>query len=648
MYTANNLGLHYTGEFIFRNINFMINPKDRIGLVGKNGSGKSTLLKIFASELKASEGSISIPKDAEIGYLPQEMDIENTHSIRDEVAKAFSHTNQIQNKIEKLTKELGEREDYESKEYAEIIEQLNKLNERFDLLSGSQQEGELEKVMLGLGFNREQLDDQTSTLSGGWRMRVELAKILLKNPDLLLLDEPTNHLDIESVRWFERFLKTFSGAVMLVSHDRSFLDAVTKRTIEINLGSIKDYKYSYSKFVEIRKEEQEQRSATIANQQKQIQEIERFIERFRYKANKAKQVQSRVKMLEKMDVVEQEEQDNAKMHFSFPPAPRSGKVVLDVKNYAKAYGDNQVLENIDFHLLRNDFVAFVGKNGEGKSTFVKSIVGDINFDGEIKIGHNVEIGYYAQNQEDLLDPEKSVFQTIDDIATGDMRKKVRDLLGSFLFTEEDIDKKVKVLSGGERSRLAIASLLLKPINLLIMDEPTNHLDMQSKDILKHALLNYSGTLILISHDRDFLNALSDKTYEFKNQKIKEHLGDINEFLRAKEIEDIKEIERQKKEKAKAKSTSDNKIRFEQRKQLERDKRKLEKASQKAEEDIDKTESAIEELEAKLANPDKEDFNYADLYKEHEELKNKLEKLMHKWEESHTQAEELNEKIEELK
>lgn len=648
MYTVSNLGLHYTGTFIFRNISFMVNPKDRIGLVGKNGSGKSSLLKIFAKELKPKEGEISIPNNATIGYLPQEMDISNTHSIRDEVAKAFSEINSIKSNINNITNQLNTRTDYESKAYLDLINKLNTLNERFDILGGNQVEGDMEKVLIGLGFDRNQLNNQTSTLSGGWRMRVELAKILLKKPDLLLLDEPTNHLDIESIRWFENFLKSFNGALILVSHDRTFLDAVTSRTIEINLGKIKDYKYAYSKYVKVRSEELEQQEAAMENQQKQIKDIESFIEKFRYKATKAKQVQSRVKMLEKIDVIKKDEVDASKIHFSFPPAPRSGKVVLEINNFTKKYGDNTVLKDIKLDIIKNDFIAFVGKNGEGKSTLVKAIMNQIGFEGEIKKGHNVEIGYYAQNQEDLLDPEKTVFETLDNIAAGEIRKKIRNILGSFLFTEEDIDKKVKVLSGGERSRLAIACLLLKPINLLIMDEPTNHLDMQSKDILKHALLNYTGTLILISHDRDFLNALSDKTYEFKNTKIKEYLGDINEFLRVKEIQDIKEIEKNKKIKQESKSQSDNKKKYEARKELDRKKRKLENQAEKAENKISIFENYILELEEKLKSPNNYNNNYTDIYKDIEQSKSKLDKLMKDWEKHHLEIEDLDAKIDKLK
>jgi ATP-binding cassette subfamily F protein 3 len=598
--------------------------------------------------MNPKEGSIVIPDDKVIGYLPQEMDHNDHLSIWNETLTAFDRIDQIEQEIKGKTQELSERTDYESKEYSRLIEDLNHLNEQFELLGGNQREGDSEKVLMGLGFERHQFHQGTSTLSGGWRMRIELAKILLQQPDLLLLDEPTNHLDIESIRWFESFLQSYHGAVVLVSHDRRFLDQVTKRTIELTLGSIRDYKYSYTEFVKVREQELETQQAAYDNQQQQIKQTEQFIERFRYKATKSRQVQSRIKQLEKLDRIEIDQVDNSRMHFTFPPAPHSGKLTLEVKDYGKAYGDHQVLKEVDLILPKGTFIAFVGKNGEGKSTLAKSILREIEYDGEIKYGHQVEIGYYAQNQSDHLDESKTVFESLDDIAVGDIRKNIKNILGSFLFSGEDLDKKVKVLSGGERARLALAILLLKPVNLLILDEPTNHLDMVSKDILKSALLNFDGTLILISHDRDFLTGLSEKTYEFKNGGIKEHIGDINDFLETRKLEDLKAIEEQKKVKqSQSKSVSDQKLKYEERKQKEREKRKLERRVADLEGMINEHESAVGIMDEQMANPDA-DMDYNELYGKYNKLKQELESYMEEWEELSEKIEIFNEEIEELR
>jgi ATP-binding cassette subfamily F protein 3 len=648
VFSVQQLGHHFTGEFLFRNVSFQINDKDRIGLIGKNGAGKSTLLKMLSGITEPKEGSIAVPEHKIIGYLPQEMDLNDHLTIWEETLTAFDRIDQIEAEIASKTNELSERTDYESKAYSRLIEDLNQLNEQFELLGGNQRDGDSEKVLLGLGFERKQFQQQTSTLSGGWRMRIELAKILLQQPDLLLLDEPTNHLDIESIRWFEQFLQTYNGAVVLVSHDRRFLDQVTKRTIEISLGSIRDYKYSYSDYVQVREQELETQKAAYDNQQQQIKQTEQFIERFRYKATKSRQVQSRIKLLEKMDKVELDQNDVSKIHFSFPPAPHSGKLTLEIEEYGKAYGDHQVLKNVDLILPKGTFIAFVGKNGEGKSTLAKSILKEIDYDGEIKYGHQVEIGYYAQNQSDHLDENKTVFESLDDIAVGDIRKRVRDILGSFLFSGEDLDKKVKVLSGGERARLALAILLLKPVNLLILDEPTNHLDMISKDILKNALLKYDGTLILISHDRDFLTGLSEKTYEFKNGGIKEHIGDINDFLETRKLEDLKALEALKKEKGQQqKSVSDQKLKYEERKQKEREKRKVERRIEELEKMINEHESAIEIMDEQMAQP-KEGMDYNEIYGKYNTLKEELDSFMKEWEEKSEQVELMQMEIEELK
>jgi ATP-binding cassette subfamily F protein 3 len=643
MYSIQNLTVSFSGNEIFRNINFLINEKDRIGLVGKNGAGKTTLLRIIRGEMKSDTGEIIIPSGKTLGYLPQEMQVIDARNILDETLSAFDEVISYQKRIEELNHYISESTDYESAEYNKKLEELHHLNEHLQVLNTGSMEGEAEKVLQGLGFQRKDFSKSTSTLSGGWRMRIELAKILLKKPDLLLLDEPTNHLDIESIQWLEDLLSTWPGAIILISHDRSFLDAVCNRTIEITMGRIRDYKYPYSKYVEVREMELKQNEAEFNNQQKQIKDIEAFIERFRYKSTKAKQVQSRVKMLEKMDKIELETIDASAMHFRFPPAPPSGKVSLEIKNYTKSYGEKVVLQGIDLVIKKNDFVAFVGKNGEGKSTLVKSIVKQIDFEGEIQTGHNVSIGYYAQNQSDMLDLEQSVLDVIDNAAVGEVRKNIRGILGSFLFGEEDLDKKVKVLSGGEKARLSLAKMLLTPVNLLILDEPTNHLDMISRDILKNALLQYTGTLILVSHDRDFLRGLSDVTYEFKDKKLIEHLGGIDIFLEKRALENLKALEKEKEEQ-KEKETANpksGKAEYLERKEREKMKRKLEKQVQKKEEEIAELEEKIAAAKMKLEHPEKFgiDLNDTQFYESFQSLEQKMNLVLSEWEQAQLDLDE---------
>jgi len=644
MISVNNLSIHFTGTDLFSNASFLINDRDRIGLVGKNGSGKTTLMNIIAGYIVPQEGEVIIPSNTSIGFLQQEMETHSLKTIFEEALTAFSETLILEEKIHHLTKEIAERTDYESKDYSRLIHQLTEANERFQIVGGQSMEGETEKVLTGVGFKRTDFQRPMVEFSSGWQMRVELSKILLQKPNVILLDEPTNHLDIESIQWLEDFLINYYGAVVLVSHDRAFLDNVTKRTIEISLGQIYDYKAGYSEYVKMREDRLEQQVSAYNNQQKQINQIERFIERFRYKSTKAKQVQSRIKMLEKIDEISFDEIDNSAIHFRFPPAPRSGKVVLEAHNLGKNYGDLQVLHKLNFAVINGDRIAFVGRNGEGKTTLSRIIVSELEFSGTLKYGHNVQIGYFAQNQGDYLDPEKTVFETIDDIAVGDIRKRVRTILGSFLFSGETIDKKVKVLSGGEKSRLSLAKLLLTPSNLLILDEPTNHLDMQSKDILKNALIQFDGTLIIVSHDRDFLQGLTNKVFEFRDQKIKEHLGDIYDFLEYRKVENLKQLEIARKEdKGKEINQSENKLNREKKKQLEKDLRKINTQITKGEEKISQIETEKKKLDELLSNPKAytSELNYFDLSKQYDQLKKDLETEMQLWEELHQKIELLN-------
>ena len=641
MISVNNLSIHFTGTDLFSNVSFQIGDRDRIGLVGKNGSGKTTLLNIISGRLIPEMGEVIVPTDTSIGYLEQELDIKSHRTIFDEALLAFNETLKLENRIKKLTDEIGRRTDYESREYIKLIEKLTEANERFQVIGGQTMQADTEKVLLGLGFRRSDFDRPMTEFSSGWQMRVELAKILLQQPEVILLDEPTNHLDIESIQWLEEYLSDYFGAVVLVSHDRAFLDNVTFRTVEIELGKIYDYKASYTGYVKMREERLERQLAAYNNQQKQVRQIERFIERFRYKNTKARQVQSKIKMLDKLDEIEIEEFDKSAIHFRFPPAPRAGKVVLEGIHLGKNYGSNKVLSDLNFAVINGDKVAFVGRNGEGKTTLSRIIVGDLEYSGTLKYGHNVQISYFAQNQGDYLDGEKTVFETIDDIATGDMRKQVRNLLGSFLFSGETIDKKVKVLSGGEKSRLSLAKLLLTPSNLLILDEPTNHLDMQSKDILKNALLQYDGTLIVVSHDRDFLQGLTNKVYEFRNQKVKEHLGDIYDYLESRKIKSLKELEESKHEaKQDKEKASESKISYEQKKQTERDIRKLNTQISRAEKRISELEKEIEEKNRLLSDPAANDLDYDEISKSLNALHDEMDREMKFWEESHQRLEEL--------
>ncbi len=634
----------FGGTPLFSDVSFNINPKDRIGLAGKNGSGKTTLLNILVGNLGKEAGSVVIPDDVAVGYLPQEKNLKSRMPIMEEIMQALSFIKAWQQELTALESELAHREDYESVGYAKLIDKYNHLNERLLYFQPAKLRGEAERILVGLGFDRYQFENPVNALSVGWQMRIELGKLLLLKPELLLLDEPTNHLDIESIQWLEQFLINYKGAVVLVSHDRAFLDNVTNRTLEINNGKVYDYKVPYSKYIELRNERLEHQKAAFTNQQKEVKEIERFIEKFRYKATKAKQVQSRVKQLDKLDRVQVDDMDNSAIHFRFPAAPHSGKVTIAAESVTKFYGDKLVLKAVDFQLLRGEKVAFVGKNGEGKTTFVKTLLGLIEHEGIVTSGHNVISAYYTQDQLEMLDVNNTVFEEVDQVAVGDIRTRLKNILGSFLFQGEDVDKKVKVLSGGEKSRLALAKLLLRPSNFLILDEPTNHLDMVSKDILKTALLEYKGSIIIVSHDRDFLQGLTSKVYEFKNHTIKEHIGDISEYLRKHKLETLKELERNEKSRSEQaeEPVSENKLRYEQRKDLERQTRKLKNKIAVIEGEIDALEQALKEINTKLSHPEEfsEEIRSGSLYKEHGMLEGKLEEAMSQWEILHEKLEKL--------
>ena len=645
MISIEGLSVEFGGNPLFDDITYVINKKDRIALVGKNGAGKSTMLKIIAGLQQPTSGTVNIPKDMTIGYLPQQMQISYSRTVMKEAEQAFAHIFELQSRIDRMNRELSNRTDYDSQDYHDLIERVTDANEQLTMIGAANYQAEIEKTLMGLGFVREDFDRPTSEFSGGWRMRIELAKLLLQRPDVLLLDEPTNHLDIESIQWLENFLATRANAVVLVSHDRAFIDAVTTRTIEISLGRIYDYKVNYSKYVQLRAERLEQQQRAFENQQKQIQDTEAFIERFRYKATKAVQVQSRIKQLEKIDRIEVDEVDTSRLNLKFPPAPRSGDFPVIAQGVGKTYGNHVVFANADFTIRRGEKVAFVGKNGEGKSTLVKCIMGEIDYDGTLKIGHNVKIGYFAQNQAQLLDENLTVFDTIDRVAVGDIRTKIRDILGAFMFGGEASDKKVKVLSGGEKTRLAMIRLLLEPVNLLILDEPTNHLDMKTKDILKQAIKDFNGTVIVVSHDREFLDGLVDKVYEFGNKRIKEHLGGIYDFLQRKKMETLQDLERNNNVGSKSvsnnsgdKEISETKLSYEERKELQRQIKRLEKAIADNEKRVEQIEAEIQSVEEQLASP--EGASDTQLYEKHGALKKTLDEVMENWTELSEQLEKL--------
>ncbi len=638
MISIQNLKVEFSARPLFDNINYVINKNDRIALVGKNGAGKSTMLKIIAGLQMPTGGSVSKPNDVTIGYLPQQMRLVDNCTLREEAAKAFDHVKELDREIDAINQEIAERIDYESDSYQSLLERLSQKTDLRAMMQSENYEAELEKTLMGLGFERSDFDRPTSEFSGGWRMRVEIAKLLLQRPDVLLLDEPTNHLDIESIQWLEDFLKTRRGALLLVSHDRAFIDNVTTRTIEISLGKIYDYQVNYSHFVELRKERLEQQRRAYDNQQKMIQDTEEFIEKFRYKATKAVQVQSRIKQLAKVERIEIDEVDNSHLRLKFPPAPRSGDYPVIADDVAKSYGNLNVFKDVTFTIKRGEKVAFVGKNGAGKSTLVKCIMNEIPFDGSLKIGHNVKIAYFAQNQAQLLNEEITVFDTIDYEAVGDIRSRINDLLGAFMFGGEASEKKVKVLSGGEKARLAMLKLLLQPVNLLILDEPTNHLDMCTKDILKSAIADFDGTVIVVSHDRDFLDGLVSKVYEFGNHRVREHLCGIYEFLEKKKIQSLQQLEIKEKNAApqQEKVMTTSKLSYQEQKEHEREVRRAEKRVKNLEQQIADTEAAIAEIEAQLSQGNATD---PEIYSRHEQLNHQLEDIMAQWEQACEELEE---------
>ncbi|MBR5201271.1 MAG: ABC-F family ATP-binding cassette domain-containing protein [Alistipes sp.] len=632
MISLDNLTISYGGWTLFDGISFMINPKDRIGLVGKNGAGKTTLLRVITGEQQPTEGAVTINGECTIGYLPQQMRVADTTSLVAETAKAFEEVLRIEANIERLTAEIASRTDYESEEYAELIHRLNEANDRYHILGGDTRDADIERTLLGLGFKRTDFERPTREFSGGWRMRIELAKLLLRRPSIFLLDEPTNHLDIESIQWLEEYLKNYNGAVLLISHDRAFLDNVTTRTVEISLGKAYDYKVPYSKYVVLRQERRAQQMAAYENQQRLIEKTEEFIEKFRYKPTKSNQVQSRIKQLEKLDRIEVDEEDLSRLNIKFPPAPRTGQIVAEVREVGKAFGEKRIFSGAEFTIERGQKIALVGRNGEGKTTFARMLIGELEpTEGDIKLGANVNIGYYAQNQDDLMDGEFTVFDTLDRVAVGDIRTRLRDILGAFLFRGEDIEKKVKVLSGGERSRLAMARLMLEPYNLLILDEPTNHMDMRSKDILKDALQKYDGTVVVVSHDREFLDGLVDRIYEFRDGGVREYLGDIWYFLEKRKLESLQEIERKDKPAVTEKSSTESnagKLSYEQKKEQEKLLRKLRKAVESVEEELAKVETEIAAFDKRFAEAT--EYN-ADDYAKYDALKQRYDQLMHEWE-----------------
>lgn len=655
MISVEGLTVEFNATALFADVSYVINKKDRIALVGKNGAGKSTMLKILAGLQSPTAGTIAIPRDVTIGYLPQVMILADNRTVMQEAELAFDHIFELQADLERMNRQLTERTDYESEDYHKLIDRFTHENDRFLMIGGTNFQSEIERTLMGLGFAREDFDRPTSEFSGGWRMRIELAKLLLRRPDVLLLDEPTNHLDIESIQWLETFLSTRANAVVLVSHDRAFLNAVTTRTIEITCGQIHDYRVAYDQYIVLRKDRREQQQRAYENQQKQIEDTEAFIERFRYKATKAVQVQSRQKQLDKVIRIEVDEEDNSSLRLKFPPASRSGNYPIICEDVQKAYGTHTIFHNVNLTINRGEKVAFVGKNGEGKSTLVKCIMDEIDYEGKLTIGHNVQIGYFAQNQAQMLDESLTVFDTIDRVAVGDIRLKIRDILGAFMFGGEASDKKVKVLSGGERTRLAMIKLLLQPVNLLILDEPTNHLDMRTKDVLKEAIRAFDGTVIMVSHDRDFLDNLATKVYEFGGGLVREHLGGIYDFLQRKKIESLNELQKglsssphlSSKEKGPEDTTATSatlpgkepevKLSYEAQKEINKKLKKLERQVTECEEGIEHTESAIAILEAKMATP--EGSTDKALYEQHQRLKQQLDRTIEQWERVSMELEE---------
>lgn len=641
MISIQNLSVEFNSTALFSGVNFVINKRDKIALVGKNGAGKSTMLKIIAGLQEPTGGVVAAQKDITIGYLPQQMILTDERSVVEEVRTVFGKLDEMKASLARMNTELAERTDYESESYAELIDRISNLSDLVQMEESENGEAELEKTLLGLGFVRSDFDRNTSEFSGGWRMRIELAKLLLMRPDVLLLDEPTNHLDIESIQWLETFLKQKANVVVLVSHDRAFIDNVTNRTLEISCGKVYDYQVNYSKYVVLHQERIEQQMRAYENQQKQIQQTERFIERFRYKATKSVQVQSRIKQLEKIEEIEVDEIDNSRLNLKFPPAPRSGDYPVICEGVAKKYGDHTVFSNVDLTIKRGEKVAFVGKNGEGKSTLVKCIMNEIPYDGNLKIGHNVKIGYFAQNQASLLDGEITVFDTIDQVAVGDIRTKIRDILGAFMFGGEASDKKVKVLSGGEKTRLAMIRLLLEPVNLLILDEPTNHLDMKTKDVLKQAIADFDGTVIVVSHDRDFLDGLVEKVYEFGGGKVREHLGGIYDFLQHKQMESLRELEKSVPSKTdndqiQEPAVSSGKQSYAEKKEFEKQIRKAERLVKDAEAKVSQLEAELKVVEDKLAAGATDN----DLFERHGEVSKSLDAAMSEWEDATMELENL--------
>ena len=628
MLNIHNLSVSFSGEYLFEEISFKLISGDRVGLIGKNGAGKSTLLKLLSKEMELDSGSIAFEKDVKTGFLKQDIDFDKGRSVLDEAYQAFEEIKKIEKKQNQINRELEERTDYESESYLELINELGETSDRYELIGGYNYQGQTEKILQGLGFKREDFDKKTDTFSGGWRMRIELAKLLLQNNDLLLLDEPTNHLDIESIIWLEQFLKTFPGAVVIVSHDKMFLNNVTNRTIEISLGRIYDFNKPYSKYLVLRNEIKEQQISAQKNQDKQIQQTERLIEKFRAKASKAYMAQSLIKKIDKIERIKVDKDDNSVMKLRFPISIRPGKVVAEIEGLSKSYESNQVLSNIDLLIERESKIAFVGQNGQGKSTLAKMIVGDINGSGLMKLGHNVKIGYFAQNQAEYLDGSKTVLDTMIDAANEKNRSKVRDILGSFLFQGDDVEKFVRVLSGGERNRLALAKMLLQPLNVLVMDEPTNHLDIKSKNVLKQALQNFDGTLIVVSHDRDFLQGLTNKVYEFKNKKIKEHLGDIDYYLEQRKVDDFRSIEKKDKTPNSKKKTKKN----------DSLNQSIKKKINNIESKISKLEKDISVIDIALENDYEKTIAQADFFSKYENMKNELGDLMKKWEDLTTKLE----------